>query len=89
MTEVIFGVIVISLLLGFALYVVETNKEKAKLINALIAKTPEQMRDLNLADKVKSITPPPASSPDLVPLETLSEDDFEEHIKKELEQNDK
>lgn len=79
----IYAVTFVSLIVAFGIYVIETNKEKAKLINALIAKTPEQARDLNMADKVQpiKIKQEPAPSPDVVPLDSLDDDEFDKHIK--------
>ncbi len=92
MTDILFGIIIsvlfmvyIALLVAFTFYVQETNKEKAKLINALIAKTPEQARDLNLSDKVQPIHLPKVVPSDLIPMEQLSDDDFDKHIQSELQ----
>ena len=54
----------------------------SKMINALIAKTANEVRDLNLTDKIK-FNPVPEAPPDLVPLGELSDDEWEEQIKKE------
>lgn len=85
MTEIVFGLIIIALLAAFVLYVKESNAEKAKLINALVAKNPEQFRDLNLADKVEPIKPPEQQLPDLVSLDNMSEEDFDKHIQDQLQ----
>lgn len=84
MVDVVFGFIIVSLLASFILYVKESNAEKAKLINALIAKSPEQFRDLNLADKVEPIKPEPPKPPDLIPIGQLSDEEFDRHIQEEL-----
>ena len=85
MLEIVLGVVNLGLLVAFILYVRETNKEKAKLVNALIAKTPEQARDLDMVDKVQvKVQPQTTQAPDLVPLENVSDDEFEEHIQSEL-----
>lgn len=55
------------------------RKERSKLINALVAKTPEQLRDLEFVDKVQ----PPKLSPqaqDIIPMESLSDEDFSEMV---------
>jgi hypothetical protein len=83
--SIVTGVICLVLIGAFVLYVKETNKEKAKLINALIAKTPEQARDLTLADKVAPIKPQPQAPSDLIQESQLSQDEFEDQIKRELE----
>ncbi len=83
--DIALGLVSLSLVIAFVFYVRESNKEKAKLINALIAKTPEQARDLDLADKVAPIQPAVTpQQPDLVPLENVDEEEFEQHIKEQL-----
>jgi hypothetical protein len=55
------------------------RKERSKLINAIMAKTPEQLRDLEFVDKVqpaKMTTP----NPDIVPIEQVSDEDFAEMV---------
>lgn len=86
-TIIAFSILLIGIVGMHAFYVIETNKEKAKLINALIAKNPEQMRDLTLADKVAPIKPQAqAEMPDLIPEQNLDEEAFDAFIKQELEQ---
>lgn len=53
----------------------------SKLINAVIAKNANEVRDLNLTDKV-SIANQPANTPDsdLVPVADLSQSEWEEHV---------
>lgn len=65
-------VIVIGLLcalIGWQEY--SNRKERSKFINALIARTPEQLRDLDFVDKVQVKIPDTA--PNLVPVENLSD----------------
>ncbi len=83
--EIMLGLVSIALIVGFILYVKESNKEKAKLINALIAKNPEQLRDLDLADKVVLPKPSVNPTPELIPEDQLSEEDFDQVIKQQLE----
>lgn len=75
------------LLIGsFGWYIHQTNKEKAKLINALIAKKPEDMVHMTLADQT-TIKPEVGSDikdSDLVPMEQLSDEEFDNHIAKQL-----
>lgn len=85
MSDIVFGFIILGLLAAFILYVKESNAEKAKLINALVAKSPEQFRDLNLADKVEPIKPAAPKQQDIVPFEQMSEEDFDAHIQQQLE----
>ena len=55
MIDLVLGATIIALLgyMGWDRY--QTRKEQSKLINALVSKTPEQLRDLEFVDKV---TPP-------------------------------
>ena len=62
----------------------ENKKERAKWINAFISKTPEQYRDLELTEKVKPITPPVKTEPDLIPENEAGDKQFEDFINKEI-----
>ena len=73
-------IIVLSLLLGWQEF--SNRKERSKFINALIAKTPEQLRDLDFVDKVK-VDVKPNTAPDLVPVDQMSDEDFAEMVGKE------
>ena len=84
MDAVVFGLMFIALIGAFAYYVRETNQEKSKLINALVAKNPEQLRDLTLADKVVKIKQQPLTPPDLVPENALSHEEWLSAIKNGL-----
>lgn len=82
--EIILGLVIIAL---FALLVWEKNenkKERAKFINALIARTPEQYRDLELTEKVKPIEPSVKKEPEFIPESDLTDKQFEELINKEV-----
>ena len=85
MMEVVFGLIVLALIGAFVLYVKESNKEKAKLINALMARTPKEAMELTMADKLQiKQDSSPATPPDMVPLEDVNQDEFEELVKDQL-----
>jgi hypothetical protein len=95
MIEIIIGLIIslffvvyIALLVVFLFFMRETNREKSKLINALLAKTPEQMRDLTLADKVRPISPPSEVQSDLIPEGESSLEEWESAIHNQLEHNE-
>jgi len=84
MIEIIFGSIILALI-GVILYDKHENKkERSKFINALLAKTPEQFRDLELADKVKPIEAPKKVEPEFVAESELDDKKFAEMIKKEV-----
>ena len=78
--ELILGVIIVAVIVGHFFYVKETNKEKSKLINALISKNAEELRDLELTEKVKPITPEIPEEPMLVPESELTDEEFEEKV---------
>ena len=52
------------------------RKENAKLINALISKTAQEARDLELADKTTIKIKPNKTKEDLVPVDQLTEDEW-------------
>lgn len=82
MTEIVFTLI-IFLLAGLLVWEKRENKkERERFTNALIAKTSEQFRDLELTSKVKPITPPIKNDiPDLVPEAELTDQEFDRMIK--------
>lgn len=73
MTDLYAALIILALITMLMWEKWENKKERARFINALIAKTPEQFRDLELTDKVKPITPPKQETPDLVPESDLTD----------------
>ena len=82
MNEIILGLIIAALLGFMAWERHETKKERTKWINALLAKTTEQYRDLELTDKVKPIeTPKVEKAPEFVPESDITDEQFKEQIK--------
>lgn len=84
MIDLVLGAIILSLIAYIAWERRETRKEQSKLINALVSKTPEQYRDLVLADKVEPIKPPVERAPEFVHESEMSDEQFDEMIKKEI-----
>lgn len=83
MSELIFGGIILALI-GLIVYQEwNSRKERQRFINALIAKTPEQFRDLELTAKVEPIKPPVQTEPDFIPESELSNEDFIKSINNE------
>ena len=81
MTEVILTVVIaiLSALLGWTDY--NNRKERKTLINAIKSKTAEDMVNLELVDKTKiEAKPPKESKENLVPLEDLTDDEYDEHV---------
>lgn len=56
------------------------RKERSKLINAIVAKTPEQMRDLEFVEKVQTAKIETPSQSDLIDQANMSDEDFEKYI---------
>ena len=80
MTDLYLTLIVLALITMLMWEKWENKKERARFTNALIAKTPEQFRDLELTDKVKPITPPKQEAPDLIAESDLSDEEFIKHM---------
>ena len=78
--EISLGLVVVGLFALLAWEKHENKKERAKWINALIAKTPEQYRDLELTEKVKPIEPPVKTEPDLIPESEVTDEQFQQII---------
>ena len=78
-------IIVLSLLLGWKEY--SGRKERSKLINALMAKDAQDLVNLEMADKtqIKVQQPKP---PDMVPMEQISDDEFEKYISQQAKKNE-
>ena len=79
-TEMILGGIIVVTLIGHFFYVRESNKEKSKLLNAIIARNGQEMRDLELTDKVAPIKPEVPQEPQFIPEAELSDEEFEEKV---------
>ena len=73
---------VLQLLKGISAKLYFQHKEKAKLINALLSKTPEQFRDLELTNKIEPIITQP-QAPDLIAEEDLTDAEFFKNVVRE------
>ncbi len=73
----VFVVISLCALIGWLDY--NNRKERSKLINALMARTPEQLRDLEFVDKVQPIKMETEQS-DLLPLDKMTDEQFAEMV---------
>ena len=76
--------IIVAILVYHYYYVREVNKEKSKLINALISKSATELRDLELTEKVKPIETPVVKEPDLIPEADITDEDFDKAMKEEV-----
>ena len=76
-------IVILALISYHGYYVREVNKERKKLINALVSKNAQEMTNHELADKTKiePVTPKP---PDFIPSENLTEEQFDNMIKNEI-----
>lgn len=78
MIEVMIGALVVSNLAVLALYAYSerlNRLERSKLVNALIAKTSVDLRDLELTDKVKPIATTMGQN-DFIPESDASDAEF-------------
>lgn len=88
MIETIALVIVVFALCGLIGWLDWNNrKDRSKLVNALMSKTPEQLRDLEFVEKVnpaqfKPLTPKPdpITELDLIAVDKMTEDQFAEMV---------
>ena len=79
----ILGLTNIVTLAVFAAYIYLESKEKAKTINALIAKNSQEYLNHEMADKLQGVKPQeplPELSPDLVEESALSDEEFAKKI---------
>lgn len=58
------------------------RKERSKLVNAIVAKTPEQLRDLEFVEKVQPANMKP-TTPDLTPVEAMSQVEFDTYLEEQ------
>lgn len=83
MTEIILALVIGALLVLLGWKDHTQRKERSKLLNALISKDAKEMRDLELVDKVEVEDEPEEEEPDIVPLEDIDDDEFNEVMEKE------
>lgn len=78
------AIVIIAILVLFGWYIRESNKDKTKLLNGILAKSPQDMVNMTLADN--TIIEPEVNKPDpdLMNMETLSDEEFDAHIQKTL-----
>lgn len=73
-------IIALVVLIGWQEY--QNRKERNKLINALMAKDAKELADLEFNERIKP-QPTIEKPPDLVPVDQLSDKDFEKYVEKE------
>lgn len=84
MTDIIFAIIILCLLVGFGWYVREQSKERSRLINAILAKNSQEYVNRTLAEQTKITPEINKTDPDLVPMDQLSDEAFDKHIQATL-----
>ena len=79
---VILGITNIVTLIVFAGYIYLESKEKAKTINALIAKDSQEYLNHEMADKIEQVKtePPIEMPPEFVAEADLSDEEFEQKV---------
>lgn len=81
--EIFLGFIALGELLAFVGYVYLSNKDKTKLINALIAKDSQELFNLNMAEKFKvEKEKEPAHESDGIAVEDIPDDEYIDLITK-------
>jgi hypothetical protein len=73
MTEILLTLISVLILVYHAYYVRESNKEKKQLVDAIIAKSAVELRDLRVAENT-TIKMEPQRQPDLVSTDMLDDE---------------
>lgn len=79
MNDLVLTAIILMLFLYMGWKEMHNQRERDKVINALISRNPLEFRDLELTDKVQPIEPP--SPPDFVSESDLDDDEFMEQLK--------
>ena len=80
MTEVILGVVILALLAFTAFKERLFQEERNKYINAMMSKSSQDFRDLELTSKVQPITP---TQPEFTAESELDDEAFMEQIKEQ------
>ena len=73
MTEIILALITLAILGYHAYYVREVNKEKKQLVDAIIAKSAMELRDLRVAENT-TIKMEPQKQPDFISVDDLDDE---------------
>jgi len=71
-------IIALVALIGWQEY--NNRKERAKLVNAIIGKNAQEVASLDLADKTEITSK--TVKPDIIPMENMSDDEWEKALKK-------
>lgn len=83
MTDIILGFVILALLVERYFNAKEMGKQLKDMTRALMAKNATELRDMEMVDKVK-VNVTPQRPPDLIPLEQMDDEQFNEMIEKEI-----
>jgi len=81
MTEILLTIIILVSFVYHAWYSHETNKEKKQLVDAIIAKSATELRDLRIAENTKIKVDNKQELPDMVSTDTLDDDELLKAVK--------
>lgn len=82
MIEILLTLIIFALLGYHAWYTREVAKEKKQLVDAIIAKSALELRDLRIAENTKiKVDNKPGELPDMVSTDTLDDDQLLKAVK--------
>ena len=75
------AVVIIALLIFIGVREYLSSQERKKLLNAILARSPREFKELEMIDKTKIELKPESEKPsDLVPLEELGDEEFEKAV---------
>lgn len=82
MTEIVLLFVILAQM-GFIYFSQKQfREERAKMINAIISKTPEEFTNLEVIDKLKPEHQAEPINRDMSPIESLSDEDFDKFVVK-------
>lgn len=84
-SEIILGLVIVSLVIDRYLTRKEAAQQIKELTRALIAKNATELRDMEMVDKVQIKAELPKKEPDLMPLENLDDEQFNELLEKQMQ----
>ncbi len=87
MIEIVLLLVILTLTGLIGWFDWNNRKERKSYFNAILAKSTEDLVNLEMADKAEiKIEKPKASEPDLVPSTDISDEEFRTSIEKELKE---
>jgi len=77
-------VVIIALLCFIATQEWQNRKERKNLIDAYLAKNLTELKQAEVIEKSKPIPPPAEVPPDFIPVDEVTDDQFDAAIRKEI-----